>query len=97
MQASPDARIKENQVRGWSDDFRLMVERDKRTLEDLDRIIDMVFNDPFWSTVIRSAGKLREQWNAGKVSLDMKRPAIGHTERKRFAYEINAEKKYAGL
>lgn len=44
-----------------------MVEQDNRTEDEIKQVIELVFNDSFWKKNIRSAGKLREQWNAGKL------------------------------
>jgi hypothetical protein len=51
----------------WSNIFRLMIEQDHRTGEQIEAKIEAVFRDSFWSKQIRSAGKLREKWNEGKL------------------------------
>lgn len=62
-----DAKITDRQVKNWANDFRLMVEQDGRTVDQIRSIVVAVFNDGFWKDNIRSAGTLRKQWNAGKL------------------------------
>jgi hypothetical protein len=65
---APDAIIKESQLKDWCNDFRLMVETDERTEQQIREKIDAVFTDEFWCRNIRSASKLRLRWNEGKLS-----------------------------
>jgi hypothetical protein len=65
---SREAIIGEGQLKAWCKDFRLMVDRDKRTTEQIYDIIGAVFADDFWRTNIRSAAKLRLRWNEGKLT-----------------------------
>lgn len=66
---SPEAIISENQALKWAEEFRKMVEIDHRKESDIIEIMDKVFSDgEFWGTVIRSASKLRKNWNDGKLS-----------------------------
>lgn len=67
IQSGTSGIIKDSQLTSWSNDFRLMVERDGRTEAQVQGIIEAVFKDSFWSKNIRSAEKLREQWNTGKL------------------------------
>lgn len=62
-----EARITDYQVAKWVKDIRLMIEKDARTIEQIETKIEEVFNDEFWKSVIRSAGKLRQRWNEGKL------------------------------
>lgn len=64
---SPNAIIRDTQLKTWSNDFRLMIEQDNRTYEFIDTLLDKVFKDEFWSKHIRSAGKLRIRLNEGKL------------------------------
>lgn len=59
--------IKDGQLENWSNAFRLMVEQDGRTEDQIWNIIEAVFKDAFWSKNIRSAETLREKWNKGKL------------------------------
>jgi hypothetical protein len=75
LKNSQEARINENQVKKWADTFRLMVERDKRTVESIKEMVAWVFSDAsrgsngfWWGKVIRSADTLRDRWNEGKLS-----------------------------
>lgn len=67
IQSGTSGIIKTGQLENWSNDFRLMFEQDGRTEEQIKAMIEAVFKDSFWSKNIRSAGTLREQWNAGKL------------------------------
>lgn len=62
-----EAVFNETHLKGWNNHFRLMVTQDGRTEEHIRLKIDAVFADNFWSKVIRSASKLREQWKAGRL------------------------------
>lgn len=71
LQNNPKAKITESQIRKWADVVRLMVERDKRNLGEIDRIIDFSQKDDFWRTVILSMGNLREKFD--KLTMQEKR------------------------
>lgn len=62
-----DGLFKQSDLDNWSNDFRLMVEQDKRTPDQIREKIEAVFKDDFWKNQIRSAGTLREKWNSGKL------------------------------
>jgi hypothetical protein len=79
IKESPDAIIKESQVKDWCNDFRLMVEQDKRTDQQIREKIDAVFSDSFWCRTIQSASKLRLRWNEGKLS-HLNVVQIGHDD-----------------
>ncbi|MGB7569792.1 MAG: hypothetical protein WBM07_18160 [Chitinivibrionales bacterium] len=68
LQASPEAKINVAQLSSWANDFRLMIEQDFRTIEQVDTMIDRVFKDAFWKNNIRSAASLRDRWNEGRLS-----------------------------
>ena len=57
----------ERDIPKWAQDFRLMVEQDKKTENQIEEKIEAVFADDFWSKQIRSASKFRKQWNDGKL------------------------------
>lgn len=46
----------------WANTLRLMVERDKRNLEDIERVFRWANQDDFWRVNILSAGSLRKQF-----------------------------------
>jgi hypothetical protein len=62
-----DAVFKESDLGKWNNQFRLMIEQDKRTEEQIRSKVDAVFEDQFWSKQIRSAGTLREKWKLGRL------------------------------
>ena len=58
-----NAEFKEPNFQKWSDDFRLMMERDNRTEEQIKYIIDWCQQDSFWKANILSPSKLRKQYD----------------------------------
>ena len=71
-----DSDAKEPNFQTWADDMRKLVELDHRDKHEVSVIIKWCQQDPFWSSNILSAAKLREQFpklvlrkkNAGKFS-----------------------------
>lgn len=53
----------------WANDFRLIRERDKRTLVEIKNLIDWSQNDDFWRGNILSPSTLRKQWD--KLTIKM--------------------------
>lgn len=47
----------------WANDFRLMRERDNRTVEQIRYLIDWTAKHDFWSGVVLSPSKLRAKWD----------------------------------
>lgn len=58
-----NTEFKEPNLQKWSDDFRLMMERDKRTEEQITYLIDWCQQDSFWKGNILSPSKLRKQYD----------------------------------
>jgi hypothetical protein len=54
---------KKPDLKSWANSFRLMMERDKRTFENLKIIIQWCQADSFWYANILSADKLRKQYD----------------------------------
>jgi hypothetical protein len=67
IETGSEAKISDEQVKDWTNDIRLMVDRDGKTVHQIEKKIEEVFNDGFWKKVIRSAGALRQRWNEGKL------------------------------
>lgn len=61
LQNNPKA--KKPNLENWSNDIRLMVERDGRSLSDISYMIKWSQNDSFWSTNVLSTSKLRKQYD----------------------------------
>lgn len=55
---------KQPNIQKWCDSFRLMIEKDNRTEEQIRYVIDWVNNDPFWGANILSPDKLRKQFDS---------------------------------
>jgi hypothetical protein len=80
------ANITDATINGWNKVCRLMVDRDKRTAEQINQIIDECHDMPktpsgfTWADNILSMDKLRKQWNDGKIYIGMNKkntaPAI---------------------
>lgn len=58
---------------GWRDAARLMIDRDKRTVEQILRAIDWCQDDTFWRGNVMSMPKLREKYD--QLRLQASRPA----------------------
>jgi len=67
LQNNPKAKPK---TTNWVNTVRLMVERDSRTLGEIDEIIGFSQQDDFWKGVILSMGNLREKFD--KLTMKMK-------------------------
>lgn len=57
----------------WADDFRKIIELDKRDPKEIGQVIEFAQSDAFWMTNILSASKLRKQYDA----LNIKRNQVG--------------------
>ncbi|MGE6721073.1 hypothetical protein ACQKGD_27630 [Peribacillus frigoritolerans] len=55
--------FKEPNFQKWSNDIRLMIERDNRTPEQIKYLINWCQNDNFWKSNILSPAKLRKQFD----------------------------------
>jgi len=54
---------KKPNLQAWSNDVRLMMERDKRNEEQIIYVIDWCQNDEFWKSNVLSISKLRERFD----------------------------------
>ena len=76
----PDRLISKDDIDNWSNDVRLMVEQDKRTLKQIQDLMEWVFSPAskngnfWWADNILSMGKFRSQWKDGKISLNKIKP-----------------------
>lgn len=66
----PKANITEANIKNWTNDVRLMVERDKRTLPEIREVLLWSQDNYFWRTNILSMGTLREKFT--RLLLQMK-------------------------
>lgn len=62
-QICQNQEIKEPNLQRWADDIRKMIEIDKRTEDQVSRMIDWSQKHVFWSANILSARKLREKYD----------------------------------
>lgn len=58
-----NAEFKEPNLQNWSDVFRLMMERDRRSEEQIAYLIDWCQQDSFWKSNILSPAKLRKHFD----------------------------------
>ena len=72
LQNNPSAKVKDSK---WGDIVRLMVERDKRTLEEIDALIEFSQGHEFEKTVVLSMGKIRDRFDS--LTMKMKRDKRG--------------------
>lgn len=59
---------------GWLDAARLLLDRDGRTVKEVEEVIDWCQADDFWHTNILSMSKLRKKF--GELSLKMRKEAV---------------------
>jgi len=62
MTNNPREIITTANVMGWCNDFRLIIEKDKRPVNELNCVMQFSQNDDFWKFNILSAGTLREKY-----------------------------------
>ncbi|MED4602557.1 replication protein [Paenibacillus validus] len=75
----------------WADEFRKIVELDKRDALELKDVIDWATADPFWQINILSPAKLRKQYVQLAMKMDQK-PSASSSGRKRVSrFERNKE------
>jgi predicted phage replisome organizer len=55
--------FKNPDLNSWANDIRLMMERDKRTYEQIKIVIEWCTKDSFWKSNILSASKLRDKFD----------------------------------
>ncbi len=60
--ADPKAKTAADTV-GWQRDMRLLVERDKRTPDEVGRVLDYIFDEGFWIPLVRSPAALRKRFD----------------------------------
>lgn len=71
------AHLLENaNLQSWADDFRKIVEIDKRDKAELREVIDWATSDSFWQANILSASKLRKQYTQLALKMNMKHPQL---------------------
>ncbi len=59
---NPNAKVPED-LQKWSKDIDLMIQRDKRTPDQIQQVIEFSQKDSFWKANILSAGKLRDKFD----------------------------------
>lgn len=64
----------------WSNDFRLMREKDNRELQEIKDVIDWCQADPFWQGNILSTKKLREKFDQLTIQMNSKKGAKSNAE-----------------
>lgn len=69
---NPNLIVKEPNFQKWSNDFRLIVEKDNRDKSELKRLIDWIYTDSFWKSNIESPATLREKYERLVVKMDSK-------------------------
>lgn len=69
---SNNPETKEPDLQHWSNDIRLMHERDKRSYEKIKKMTDWCQSDGFWSANILSAKKLRDKYDTMNAQVNRK-------------------------
>ena len=80
LQNNSKAKITNSQLKNWYKEVRLMVERDNRTLEEIEFVITKSQDDSFWKENILSMEKLREKFD--QLWIKFKNENIGFRGRK---------------
>lgn len=65
---------------GWLKPLRLLVDRDGRSVEEVERVIDWCQNDEFWRSNILSPRKLREKFTQLTLHMSRSGPAGARRE-----------------
>lgn len=73
LQNNPKAKITDSQVKQWTEIVRLMVERDQRSLSEIENIIEFCQDDDFWKSNILSMQKLRKQFDQLTMKMNQKK------------------------
>jgi len=78
----PKAKIPktEGQREKWATDFRLLVERDERPIEEVRRVLTWSQFDSFWRAKILSASKFREKYPGLKLQMEGQQAKFGKKE-----------------
>jgi len=71
-QNDPGAKIPrtEAQRKKWATDFRLLIERDGRPIEEVQKVLVWCQIDPFWRGNVLSASKFREKYPQLKLRME---------------------------
>ncbi|MCT4593149.1 MAG: phage replisome organizer N-terminal domain-containing protein [Anaeromicrobium sp.] len=89
LEFNPKCRVPKDTLKDlqkWSNDMRLIFEKDNRTREEVYRIIQFIFDeDDFWSTVVQSPSGLRKNWDKIMAQMIAK-------EKKKDRVEVNKPK-----
>jgi Helix-turn-helix domain len=75
-QADAKAKVKPRS-KAWLEPLRLLVDRDRRSAEEVRRVIDWVAADEFEHKVVLSPAKLRERFTQLALKADVAEPARG--------------------
>ena len=80
-----DHLVRNADMQKWADEFRKIVELDKRDTKELRKVIDWTTADPFWQLNILSPAALRKQYV--QLAMKMETNPIGrnNTQQSRFA------------
>jgi hypothetical protein len=81
-QNDPKAKIPKTQKQRekWANDFRLLVEKDKRPIEEIKRVLEWCQADSFWRTNILSTRSFRNQYPKLRLRMMEEQSRQGHHE-----------------
>jgi hypothetical protein len=77
-------KVSEPNFQQWSDDFRKIVEIDKRDKDSVRLIIEFSTKDDFWQSNILSPAKMREKFEKLLIEMDKKNKRVGENNAKKF-------------
>ncbi len=79
-------KAKEPNLQSWSKTFDLMIRLDKRSVDDIKKVIVFCQQNEFWYKNILSPAKLREHYD--KLTLQMKEPKYNNKNKKSSAWDL---------
>ncbi len=72
LMQSNKPNVKIGDPQSWAKHFDLMIRRDKRTVEDIRKVMEWSQKDSFWSSNILSARKLREKFDQLQLKMNQR-------------------------
>ena len=72
LEIYPGAIIPKN-LQKWCYEFDLIMRIDKRTKDDIGKVMQWVYQDSFWGTTIRSPKNLRKNWDSINMQMQRRR------------------------
>lgn len=82
--------LQRSKIKEWTREVRLMIEKDSRTEDEINELIDFLAKDSFWANNIKSTSKLREKFE----DLLSRTRTINHTSQQMYIAFKESEQNY---